>query len=206
MATKSSFKNMTICLTAICLVCSSLLAGIYAITKDPIDAAQKVKTTNAIKAVLPEFGELSELQTVDVNGKTFKYYTATTNNELKGWAIESSSVGFGGTLKLMVGITADGIIFNTSVLSQSETPGLGAKCVEPAFHDQFKQLNPAETVFKVKKDQGDIDAITASTITSRAYLVAVETAVSVYKQLAANTISATAADESAAEPVKIEEE
>ena len=83
----------------------------------------------------------------------------------------------------MVGITADGIVYNTSVLSQSETPGLGAKCTEPAFADQFKNLNPAATKLAVKKDGGDIDAITASTITSRAYVAAVNNALAIYETI-----------------------
>ena len=83
------------------------------------------------------------------------------------------------------GITADRIIYNTTVISQAETPGLGAKCVEPAFADQFRDFNPAEKSLTVKKDGGDIDAITASTITSRAYSKAVETAVTVYDAIVA---------------------
>ena len=77
------------------------------------------------------------------------------------------------------------MIYNTTVLSQAETPGLGAKCTEPEFADQFKNWNPAEKVLKVKKDGGDVDAITASTITSRAYAKAVETAVTVFNSITA---------------------
>jgi electron transport complex protein RnfG len=75
--------------------------------------------------------------------------------------------------------TGQNIVWNTKVLSQAETPGLGAKCVEPAFASQFKELDPAAKKLYVKKDGGDIDAITASTITSRAYVSGVATAVNV---------------------------
>ena len=92
----------------------------------------------------------------------------------------------------MVGITADRVIYNTTVISQSETPGLGAKCVEPEFAGQFKNFDPAAKKLTVKKDGGDIDAITASTITSRAYTNAVAAAVAVYDAVVSGTDAAEA--------------
>ena len=76
------------------------------------------------------------------------------------------------------------MIWNTKVLSQTETPGLGAKCVEASFSDQFKGFDPAQKKLAVKKDGGDVDAITASTITSRAYAVGLATAVKVFNTIA----------------------
>ncbi len=177
---------MTLCLLVICLVCSGLLAGVYALTKAPIEVASENKTTAAISKVLPSFSRVDKDLKIEVKGKGFTYYRAFDDNAaLVGYAIESRSVGFGGALKVMVGITADGIIYNTSVLSQSETPGLGAKCTEAVFADQFKNVDPAQKKLAVKKDQGDFDAITASTITSRAYLKALETAVEVFQEIKA---------------------
>ena len=90
------------------------------------------------------------------------------------YAVKSSTAGFGGLLTLMVGVLPDGSIWNTRVLSHSETPGLGAKCAtDAAFISQWKGFKGS---FAVKKDGGDVDAITASTITSRAYAKAVEQA------------------------------
>ena len=74
----------------------------------------------------------------------------------------------------------NGTIWNTKVLSQAETPGLGAKCVEPSFSDQFRNFDPAQKKLAVRKDGGDVDAITASTITSRAYASGVADAVKVF--------------------------
>ena len=89
--------------------------------------------------------------------------------------------GFGGALSVMVGITEDGKVYNTSVISHSETPGLGAKCQsDEGFLGQFRGLDPASARLAVTKDGGDIDAITASTITSRAYTLAVANAVKVF--------------------------
>ena len=78
----------------------------------------------------------------------------------------------------------DGVVYNTSVLSHSETPGLGAKCSTDAkFMDQWRGFDPAVKKLSVKKDGGDVDAITASTITSRAYTLAVENALKVFDGL-----------------------
>ena len=186
MAVKSSFKNMTLCLLAICLVCSGLLAGVYALTAEPIAAAAKAKNEAAIKEVLPESAvTIEEERTVEMDGVSYTYNLAYDEpGNTVGCAINVSALGFGGPIAVKVGFDIDGIICNTKVLSQAETPGLGAKCTEPAFSDQFKGLNPAEKKLSVKKDGGDIDAITASTITSRAYVNALATAVKVYETIA----------------------
>ena len=183
MAVKSSFKNMTLCLFAICLVCSGLLAGVYALTKEPIELAAKAKNEAAIKEVLPETAvAIEEERTVEMGGETYTYNLAYDEvGNTVGCAVNVSTLGFGGPIVIKVGFDANGVIWNTKVLSQSETPGLGAKCVEPAFADQFRNLDPQEKKLGVKKDGGDIDAITASTITSRAFLNAVNNAYKVFK-------------------------
>ena len=182
MAVKSSFKNMTLCLFAICLVCSGLLAGVYALTKEPIDLAAKAKNEAAIKEVLPETAvTIEEERTVVMSGETYTYNLAYDEvGNTVGCAINVSALGFGGPIVIKVGFDVNGIVWNTKVLSQAETPGLGAKCVEPAFADQFRKFDTQEKKLGVKKDGGDIDAITASTITSRAYIKGIETAVYVF--------------------------
>ncbi len=187
MAVQSSFKNMTLCLFAVCIVSSALLAAVYAVTKEPIDAAARAKTTNAIAQVVPEFEGEPVSCTIEVGGKEYSYYVVSKDGVPVGYAINTSSVGYGGPVALMVGMTADRVVYNTTVLSQSETPGLGAKCTEPEFADQFRNFNPSEKKLSVKKDGGDIDAITASTITSRAYVSAVEAAVTVYDAIIASS-------------------
>lgn len=171
MAVKSSFKNMTICLLAICLVCSGLLAGVYALTAEPIAAAAAAKNEAAIKDVLPATAvTIEEERTVDYEGASYAYNLAyDEQGNTVGCAINVAPVGFGGPIIIKVGFDANGVICNTKVLSQAETPGLGAKCVEPAFSEQFKGWDPAQKTLAVRKDGGEVDAITASTITSRAY-------------------------------------
>ena len=177
---------MTLCLLAICLVCSGLLAGVYALTKEPIDAAAKAKNEAAILEVLPKnAATIEEERTIEYEGATYTYNLAyDEKGEVVGCAVNVAPVGFGGPVLIKVGFkvnaqTGQNIVWNTKVLSQAETPGLGAKCVEPAFASQFKELDPAAKKLYVKKDGGDIDAITASTITSRAYVSGVATAVNV---------------------------
>jgi len=165
---------MVLVLGVTCLFCSAILGGAYALTKDPIDAAAAAKTQQAIAQVLPYFSEVQY-------NEDGHYYTATEGDKLVGYAIESSVVGFGGPLSLIVGITPDGVVYNTSVLAHSETPGLGAKCnTDAKFMAQWKGFDPSVKSLSVKKDGGDVDAITASTITSRAYALAVENALKTF--------------------------
>ncbi|MCR4825029.1 MAG: RnfABCDGE type electron transport complex subunit G [Bacteroidales bacterium] len=180
MAAASTLKNMAVCLTVVCLICSAVVGAAYAVTADPIAAAAQAKTTASIAAVLPAFDGTPEQGSIQVDGVDYTYYKAAD----AGYAIISTTSGFGGALTLMVGVENGGTIHNTAVLSHSETPGLGAKCTTDAsFIDQFKGFNPAERTLTVKKDGGDLDAITASTITSRAYALAVSNAVAVYHKL-----------------------
>ena len=174
MAAKSNLTNMVLVLGLTCLFCSAVLGGAYVLTKDPIEAAAVAKTQNAIAQVLPHFSD------VEYN-EDGHYYKAMDGDNLVGYAIESTVVGFGGNLSMLVGITPDGVVYNTSVLSHAETPGLGAKCTsDTKFMDQWKGFNPAVKKLAVKKDGGDVDAITASTITSRAYTLAVENALKTF--------------------------
>ena len=180
MAAASTLKNMTLCLTLVCLICAAVVGVAYAVTKEPIDAAARAKTTASIARVLPAFSATPQEGSIQVGGADYKYYKV----DGAGYAIISSTSGFGGLLTLMVGISEDGTVHNTTVLSHSETPGLGAKCAtDERFLSQFRGLDPAAKNIAVKKDGGDLDAITASTITSRAYALAVSNAVDVFKQL-----------------------
>ena len=186
MAVQSTFKNMSLCLLVICLVCSGLLAGVYALTKEPIDAAAKAKNEAAIMEVLPTSAvTIEEERTVDFEGASYAYNLAyDEQGNTVGCAINVAPVGFGGPIAIKVGFDVNGVIWNTKVLSQAETPGLGAKCVEPSFSEQFKGFDPAAKKLAVKKDGGDVDAITASTITSRAYADGLARAVKVFQAIA----------------------
>lgn len=185
MAAKSSLTNMLLCLGIITLVCGAILAGVYVITEEPIGRAMQAKTEAAIASVCPQYQTLSEAQASD---GTPYYIAQNADGEPVGYVVSTSSDGFGGPLALMVGFRPDGTIYDTAVLSHSETPGLGAKCTEDAFKGQFKGFDPAVKLLSVKKDGGDVDAITASTITSRAYCAALKKAVETFSLIPTQTV------------------
>ena len=181
MKLESNFKNMVLVLTIITLIAAGALGAVYTLTEEPIALSKKLKQENAIKEVLPEHDRIAEPDTVN----DLQIHKAYKADVFVGAAVESfSKHGFGGEIKIMVGFDKDGNIVNYSVLKQMETPGLGTKMVEWFKTDKNKQdirgLNPATTNLTVSKDGGDVDAITASTISSRAFLEAVRLAYDVY--------------------------
>lgn len=175
---ESSFKNMVLSLTFISLGAAACLGFVYEYTKKPIELSNLNKKLDAIRQVVPEFNndpnsEMYRLPTG--NGDSLDIYPAKKDNEIVGYAVSTySDKGFSGRISIMTGFKPDGSIFNISVLSQKETPGLGTKMAEPAFKDQFNGKNPSEYALKVKKDGGPVDAITAATISSRAFCDAVQ--------------------------------
>lgn len=175
---------MTLSLVMITGLAAALLAWVYDKTKEPILLSEKVKQIEAINRVAPSFDNspLGESYKVAVAAHdSFSVFPAKKNGKLVGAAVEATTKkGFSGKISVMVGFDADGNILNYEVLQHSETPGLGSKMQE-WFSDQNKPgqciigKNPS-TPLKVKKDGGDVDAITAATISSRALLDAVNTA------------------------------
>ena len=178
---QSTLVNMLLSLTAIALVAAAALAVMNAVTEEPIKVAKENKVKKAIADVL---------QQVDENGQvveSIKYETLkdvesdnavchlayTAEGEYAGAAVETSDPnGFGGVLKVMVGFDKDGNVYGYSILESNETPGLGAKAdkwFQKGSKGDIVGKSPA-TELKVVKDKGDVDAITGSTITSRAFL------------------------------------
>ena len=181
MAKESTFKNMTITLLIITLLSSASLGFVYSFTKGPIVEAKNAKVNDAIKKVLPEFDNRPTSQKFerDVDGGKIIFYPATKNGESVGTAIQTfTKKGFGGEVDLMVGFLPDATIYSIEVVSHKETPGLGDKMDsgKSNFSVQFKGKNPSDFKLSVKKDGGNVDAITASTISSRAYCDAVQRA------------------------------
>jgi len=165
-------------LTLISVVFGGLLALVYQVTKGPIEKSELADRIKAIKAVLPPFvnNPLAEAKTIKVKDeatgveKEVTFYPAKDKSgRLIAVAVGNvSKIGYGGDIKLVVGIDIDGKIRDYRILSYAETPGLGTKATESPFKDQFKGRSLKNTKFKVKKDGGDIEAITGATITSRA--------------------------------------
>lgn len=183
---ESNFINMVLTLFIVSAIAAFALGGVYTLTKEPIALAQKQKLENAIKVVLPDFDNIKTIVAPSGDGgDSLILYIGSKNNKVVGTAVKTYTMkGFGGLVELMVGFNPDGSIFNTSVLSHKETPGLGDKMdvSKSNFSVQFKSKNPASYTLKVKKDGGDVDAITAATISSRAFCDAVQRAYNTFEK------------------------
>ncbi|HLN53108.1 MAG TPA: RnfABCDGE type electron transport complex subunit G [Lentimicrobium sp.] len=190
---ESSLKNMVLSLLGISLVMSAALGFVYNVTKEPIEKAAKEKEISAIKEVLPPFDNDIVPTAKDFNGIVF--YTATKNGSEVGYAAKTfTEKGYSGRFDLMVGFLPDGTINNVVVLQQKETPGLGSNMVNPKFHDQFLKINIGslkDGLLKVKKDGGTIDAISAATISSRAYCDGLQKAYDIFTQNFAQKVDTT---------------
>ncbi len=174
---------MLLSLTAIALVAAAALAALNGVTKEPVAKAQQAKVEQAISAVLPEFASLDD-RTVDDH---VCHVAFDQSGEFVGAAIEAGNdKGFGGRLQLMVGFNADGQVTGYQILETHETPGLGAKAdlwFQQGNKGDIITRKPADGDLKVKKDGGDIDAITGSTITSRAFLDIVNEASAIFSNI-----------------------
>ncbi|MEN8155926.1 MAG: RnfABCDGE type electron transport complex subunit G [Bacteroidota bacterium] len=178
---ESTFMNMVATLLVVTLVAAGLLGSVYALTKEPIRLAELKKKNEAIGVVVPGFDNIpsQEVEKIFMDGDTLYLYTARKGDELLGTAVETfTNKGFSGEFKLMVGFDPAGSITDIAVIKHSETPGLGDKMErdKSEFHLQFMGKHPDTFNLSVTKDRGDVDAITASTITSRAYCDAVQRA------------------------------
>ena len=180
---KSTLFNMVAVLFTITLIASAGVGAVNMITEEPIAAAKAAATTAAVANVLPEF-EQNQVSEQEIDGMTIKVYTATSGDDVVGYAVESmTKSGFGGAIRMMVGFLPDGKIFNVNVLEQAETPGLGTKMCDEgnALITSIKDKDADELKFSVKKDGGELDALTAATISSRAYYDAVARAHKAYQ-------------------------
>lgn len=176
---KSSLRNMVVVLFAITFISSSAVGYVFQLTKEPIARADAEKLSSDIKQVMPPFDTLSEEIKLPVEGAdTMSLYIASMGGEPVGYALSSGAFGYGGNVKLLVGFTSEGNINKVAVSSHAETPGLGAKITDGSSHfvTQFEGKNPDTFNMSVTKDGGEVDAITASTITSRAYTKAISNA------------------------------
>ncbi len=180
---ESTFTNMVATLVIITTLAGFALAGVKNLTADAIALAEKQKLESSLKVVLPtdvEYEVSKDIKEVEITDKDkLIFYYAMNGDELVGTAVETyTTKGFSGKFRIMVGFRPDGSIINTSVLEHTETPGLGDKmdASKSGFPKQFIGENPAEFKLKVTKDGGDVDAITAATITSRAFSDAVQRA------------------------------
>ncbi len=183
---KSSFLNLLLTLTIVTLIAALSLGYVYQWTKEPIAQAQMAKQLKAIESVVQGYDNnpvLEKYKVATADGKdSLEFFPAKKGEKLIGMAIKTkSSKGYSGDIWIMVGFTMTGEIQNVFVIEHKETPGLGSKMTTPSFVNQFLGKNPAQMTLKVKKDGGDVDAITGATISSRAYSQAIQLAFDTFK-------------------------
>ena len=187
---ESSLTNMVLVLTGVAFIIGGILAFVNHITEGPISEQAKLALAEGIKSVMGG-GDLTVVKTDtvrqnDPKGKEMTYIIYQTQNAQKqnlGAAVESTTGGFGGNLKVLVGFDPQGNVLGYTLLEHAETPGLGAKAdkwFQKGEKGDIIGKNPAEPL-TVSKDGGQVDAITASTITSRAFLLAVNNAYKAFK-------------------------
>lgn len=176
---ESSLTNMVLVLTVISVVAGGTLAYVNEVTQEPIAEINAKNLQDGIKKVIigSTDGELKVEEPVEADGYTI-YVTD------KGTAVKAVANGFGGPMEVLVGFNEAGNILGYTILSTMETPGLGVKAdtwFQKGGKGDIIGRNPGEKELYVSKDGGEIDAITASTITSRAFLGAVNAAYHAFK-------------------------
>ena len=182
---ESTFKNMVLSLVIISMVAAGALAGVYMLTLGNIEAQKKAKQEAAKQAVLAGHED--------------------------GYAVETAVDGFGGTFRVMVGFDQEGNILGYEILEHQETPGLGSH-MEHWFKNADKPgqniIGRKAGALQVSKDGGDVDAITAATISSRAFLKAINQAYAEQFGVEAHTGASQLqpAEEAAEEEVIVEQE
>ena len=187
---KSTFITILASLTCFCLIAGTALAVANKLTEDKIAAAKAAALQEAIKKVAPEFDNdpsAEQYRAATADGDSLTIYPAKKGGKLVGAAVETNTKkGFGGEIRIMVGFDADQKIVNYSVLEHNETPGLGSQMEEWFRTDKGKQSVLGRDMkggaLKVSKDGGEVDAITAATISSRAFLDAINRAYAAYAQ------------------------
>ena len=187
---ESSLMNMVLVLTLVAVIMGGILAFVNHLTEGPIAEQKEKALADGIKAVMAcndlKVAKTDEVKQNDAKGKemTFTIYQIQdAQGKNLGAAVESTTMGFGGDLKVLVGFDPEGKILGYTLLEHAETPGLGAKADKWFQKDQKGDIigkDPKEPL-TVSKDGGQVDAITASTITSRAFLLAINNAYNAYK-------------------------
>lgn len=190
--------NMFLSLTVICLVVGALLGWVYSVTEAPIAQANADKQTAAIKAVAPEFDTVGEaVVTTSSNGLEATKFPVFKDGKVAGAAVQViTAKGFGGNITLMFGFDNDGNLTGYNCLSMAETPGLGSKIPQWFIEGGKGNVigkNPGKNNLTVSKDGGEVNAITAATISSRAFCDGIAQAYGVFTGTDAQTAATSSA-------------
>ena len=165
--------------------CAALiLALVFNVTKEPIAKQEKLNNEIAMKELITD-AESFEMKEMDLPENIIEVNEGKNGNEVAGYTIKVSTKGYAGEIKVMVGINNEGTVTGIKILSQGETPGLGANSTQPSFYGQFEDKQTGKELAVVKSTptgENEIQAITGATITSKAVTSAVNSAVDFYKE------------------------
>jgi len=183
-------SRLLISLTLIAACAGLILSLVESATREPIKEQRRLQMLKALSAVLPAFDNSPDtdkivLQNgVDKKGKPVEvtFYRGRKDQQLVGTAFKVVAPdGYSGNIEVMVGIEPDDRLHGIEILAHAETPGLGARIIEPAFKDQFKGKSLDNADWRVKKDGGQFDQITGATISPRAIVGAVKKGLEFYR-------------------------
>ena len=192
-----NWKNvakLALILFIITAISALLLALTNYVTKDAIAQQTEQKNIQARQQVLPEASSFKEVEDIenytketgDQAGTVVEVYGGYKDENLVGYTVKTTPQGFGGPVEILTGISTEGKVTGVTILSHEETPGLGARSIEPEFQEQFRDLdaNSEVTVIKNAEPSGNqIQAITGATITSKAVTLGVNTSNTVFKAI-----------------------
>jgi len=173
--------KLVLVMTIVSALCGLLLAYTNGVTSAPIEKAKAQEKVIALKSVLPEFDNDPTLNTNYIAESGLTFFVGRLKGAFSGAAVESvSRSGYGGDIRAMIGINRDNTLRSIKLSEQHETPGLGSKITEAKFTGQFSGRDVEKTNWRVKKNGGELDAITGATISSRAVCEAVDRALAAF--------------------------
>lgn len=182
--------RLLIALTLIAAISGLLLSLVENVTREPIKEQRRLQMLKALNAVLPEYDNSPDQDTVKIQSGVDKkgrpaettFYRARRDGQLVGTAFTMIAPdGYSGNIAVMIGVLPDQTVNAIEILNHAETPGLGDKIEEPWFKEMFvaKGLDTAD--WRVKKDGGEFDQLTGATISTRAIVGAVSRGLQLYR-------------------------
>ena len=190
-----SMVRDTLIIFAITIVAGLLLGGVFSLTKAPIEKASQDAKNESYQLVMPEAKTFEEDGNLTKSMKQAKLDGCVFNEIVRakdeagnaaGYAIlVTSKEGYGGDIQFSLGVSTDGVLQGVEIISMSETAGLGARCTEDEFKNQFKGISAGEVKLVKGDKSGDdqISAISGATITSTAITKAVNQALAFISQI-----------------------
>lgn len=127
----------TLIIVAVAFICVMALSQIQKLTAPEIGKRALEKQQQSLELVLPGF-DIGPARTAPVDGRDFTWWEGEKREDgeaRKGYAFIVSGAGYGGDIESMVGVDEKGVILGLSIIQQTETPGLGDRCVEVAHRE-----------------------------------------------------------------------